>query len=222
MPALISAKREGRQVKKMIPGAGVAAVVLLATLASGCGGSAGKTSSASGASPTVSPRPKGVLAVIPTPGGPLGIATGFGSVWVTSENGSVLYRIDPATNKVIARIDVGHAMCGVPGIGFGRVWVPDCDFGPQGLVVVDPATNRVVRAIGDGVAGSVGLGAGRVWAGPRIDPATFGEQPLLKTGHDDLASSSGAGQSGCRMPFTPPITGTAMPPCSGSIRRPAR
>jgi DNA-binding beta-propeller fold protein YncE len=193
MPARISAKGKGKQMKKVIPAAGVAAVVLLAMLASGCGGSAGKASGAPAASPTGSPPPKGVLAVIRTPGGPLGIATGFGSVWVTSENGSVLYRIDPAANKVIARIDVGHAMCGVPGIGFGRVWVPDCDFGPQGLVVVDPATNRVVRAIGDQVAGSVGLGAGSVWAGPRIDPATLREQPLLNTGHDDLAIAFGDG-----------------------------
>ena len=179
-------------MKKTILVALIGTAMAAAIAATGCSASAridGNPSSP----PGTDQLPKGVLAVIPIMGSPLGLGAGFGSVWVTSENGNVLYRIDPATNKVVAQIDVGQAMCGTPAFGFGRVWVPDCNFGPHGLVVVDPATNHVVRTLADQVAGSVGIGAGSVWAGPRIDPATLSEQPLLRTGHDDLAITFGDG-----------------------------
>src|SRR5262249_13511908 len=147
-----------------------------AIAAAGCSGSA--RSGGPSSSPSPERLPKGVLAVIPTSGGPLGLGVGFGSVWVTSENGNVLYRIDPATKKVVANDKGGKAVRGGPGFGCGGVGVPDCNFGPHGLVVVAPATNRVVRTLADQVAGSVGIGAGSVWAGPRINPATLSEQPL--------------------------------------------
>jgi len=179
-------------MKKTILVALIGTAMAAAIAATGCSGSA-RTGGSPSSSPSPDQLPKGVLAVIPVMGGPLGLGAGFGSVWVTTENGIVLYRIDPATNKVVAQIDVGQAMCGTPAFGFGRVWVPDCNFGPHGLVVVDPATNHVVRTLADQVAGSVGIGAGSVWAGPRIDPATLSEQPLLRTGHDDLAITFGDG-----------------------------
>jgi len=179
-------------MKKTILVALIGTAMAAAIAATGCSGSA-RTGGSPSSSPSPDQLPKGVLAVIPVMGGPLGLGAGCGSVWVTTENGTVLYRIDPATDKVVARIDVGQAMCGTPAFGFGRVWVPDCNFGPHGLVVVDPATNHVVRTLADQVAGSVGIGAGSVWAGPRIDPATLSEQPLLRTGHDDLAITFGDG-----------------------------
>src|SRR5215467_10693576 len=185
-PRIVPPGNGASRRKKTILVALIGTAMAAAIAATGCSGSA-RTGGSPSSSPSPDQLPKGVLAVIPVMGGPLGLGACFGKVTVTTENGIVLYRIDPATNKVVAQIDVGQAMCGTPAFGFGRVWVPDCNFGPHGLVVVDPATNHVVRTLADQVAGSVGIGAGSVWAGPRIDPATLSEQPLLRTGHDDLA-----------------------------------
>jgi DNA-binding beta-propeller fold protein YncE len=113
---------------------------------------------------------------IPTPGFPGHIASGFGAVWVISHRGGFLYRIDPARNRVTATIDVSDALCWVPAVGAGAVWVANCG-GLAGFEVtykVDPRTNRVLRR----VPGSTPVfGAGSLWTALlmkgmvyRIDP----------------------------------------------------
>ena len=57
-------------------------------------------------------------------------------------------RIDPATNRVVARIEPGGAVVALAA-GFGAVWAIDI-FGDR-LLRIDPATNRVVarpRSVG--------------------------------------------------------------------------
>jgi hypothetical protein len=161
------------------PAAALIALTVIA--AAGCG-TAAKTSVTARHGPDscvgAPSAPKGVQAVICTPGDPLGIGVGFGSVWVTSHNGTLVYRISPATNKIIATLDTGHQMCGYPAAGYGRMWVPDCD---NGLTVINPATNRIIRWMSAGAL-SIGFGAGSVWAGPRIDPATLRTRPTNAPG----------------------------------------
>jgi DNA-binding beta-propeller fold protein YncE len=111
--------------------------------------------------------PKGVLAVIRAPGGPLLVAAGSGSVWVGSHRGTTLYRIDPATNKIIARVYLGMIACSVSA-GLGRVWVGGCA-GSLGTAVVDPANNQIAGLV-PYEALQVGFGAGSAWLATPPDP----------------------------------------------------
>ena len=111
-----------------------------------------------------------VLALAPVPAW-----ASMARVYITNSAGDSIHVIDPATNKVVATIDVG-----VPGgggdiaVGEGSVWVTSFEFP---LSRIDPSTNAVVQQFygkgGDAVR--VGLGsvwlsnleAGNVW---RLDP----------------------------------------------------
>jgi streptogramin lyase len=182
-----------------------AAVALLATA---CGSSGSATSDASGTLtpsfgpvpssasvapfPDTSKLPSGVLASITVGGGPLRMAAGFGSLWVATHRDTFLYRIDPATNEVTARIDVGQESCGTPGIGFGRVWALGCDPGTaNNLVVVDPSTNQVVGGLPYGGL-TLGFGDGDVWAPFRIDPETLEAGPKIHADGGDVVFGGGS------------------------------
>ena len=55
---------------------------------------------------------------------PIGLALGFGSVWVADLDAKAIARIDPSTGRIVARLPVG----GLPirlAVGFGSVWVRD-------------------------------------------------------------------------------------------------
>lgn len=86
------------------------------------------------------------------------------AVWVTDFNGSSVLRIDPATDRVVAKIDVADAM-GVLPVG-SSVWVTNHHEGT--VTVIDQRTNRPTETIRLGTAGSNGpyrlaAGAGSVW-----------------------------------------------------------
>lgn len=75
------------------------------------------------------------------------VTIGDGSVWVyrITNGQGVVYRIDPYTNQIVARIRVGHPNVAWPN-GYivdagGYVWIGDAG---STLSVVDPRTNRVV------------------------------------------------------------------------------
>src|SRR4051794_37720805 len=89
--------------------------------------------------------PPGVVA-IRTPGFPVHVSAGFRSIWVISHRGGYLYRIDPRTNRVVATIDVTDALCFVPTVAGGALWVSNCGglAAFETVYKVDPATNRVV------------------------------------------------------------------------------
>lgn len=72
--------------------------------------------------------------------GPFGLAAGAGSLWVGHESPTEVWRLDPATGKVSAKVDVGEA---VRGLAFGgdRLWVTT----GTGLLSIDPATNKTGR-----------------------------------------------------------------------------
>ena len=55
---------------------------------------------------------------------PIGLALGFGSVWVADLDAKAIARIDPVTGRIVARLAVG----GLPirlAVGFGSVCVRD-------------------------------------------------------------------------------------------------
>jgi DNA-binding beta-propeller fold protein YncE len=100
----------------------------------------------------VDPRTRRVTARIDA-GASVTLAAGADSIWAaTNASGSFdrpLLRIDPRTNRVVARIP-RRTPSGAPFPGGGfvtvagsRVWV----LSGTGALLVDPATNRVVRAV---------------------------------------------------------------------------
>jgi hypothetical protein len=83
-----------------------------------------------------------------------GLAAGFGSIWVTgtdpaspNQARTLVDRVDPATNRVIARIPLEGQGGADIAIGPDAVWV--AFFGKQhaGVARIDPATNQVVATI---------------------------------------------------------------------------
>jgi virginiamycin B lyase len=128
-----------------------------------------------------------VVAEIPTgvadPTGELSVATGAGSVWLLTDSSGVLSRIDPATNRISARISVQpHSYAAV--FGYGSVWSSTTGRSgadDEGWVQrIDPTTNRVTATIrvgptprflaaGEGGVWTLNQGDGTV---SRIDPAT--------------------------------------------------
>jgi Tol biopolymer transport system component/streptogramin lyase len=95
------------------------------------------------------------------------LAVGFGSVWATRgcEGGTEVVRIDPGTNRVVARVPLEEAYC--VEVGEGAVWATASG---AGLVArIDPASNEVVETIpvgagsGPGGIGCLAVGEGGVW-----------------------------------------------------------
>jgi streptogramin lyase len=113
---------------------------------------------------------------------PQHIAYGAGSIWIANgldiENPSrdkpSVSRLDPKTNKEIARIDTGLNMWGLA-LGGGSVWAagspPDCASSNEGaLVRIDPATNKVVGRTDVRCAWGVAATDEAVWVHSVIEP----------------------------------------------------
>jgi hypothetical protein len=81
----------------------------------------------------------------------IAVATGFRAIWSLGSSGT-LYRLSPATGKIVRRISLPVAAAYNIWIGGGSVWVAD-DRGFK-VVRVSPRTNRVVArvTVGDGPA----------------------------------------------------------------------
>lgn len=121
------------------------------------------------------PRPQPPLAVVSrthlSHGGSFP-AAGYGAIWVTGEG--VIYRVDPATAKIVATI-------AIPGIslkqshiatGAGAVWATG-RFGRWGVYRIDPRRNRVTAFIRlPPTPVVITVAYGQVWVGePRAGPA---------------------------------------------------
>ena len=102
----------------------------------------------------------GLVARIPTPRAPCGVGSGYGSVWVATDGGGRLLRIDPATNRVTRSVQVGRTACTLA-VGAGAVWT--VRYEADELVRVDPETWRVRRLTVDTTPVDVLVAAGSVW-----------------------------------------------------------
>ena len=117
-----------------------------------------------------------------------GMAADKNGIWVTEWNTSTLYRVDPTTLTVTAKIPAGVAPKGVVATGTA-VWVADTHDGS--VLRIDPATNKVVATIKVGPSGTSGpnwlaSGLGSIWVGipnaatvVRIDPTTNAIQATI-------------------------------------------
>jgi streptogramin lyase len=122
-------------------------------------------------------------------GAVIAVRPGFGSIWAL-DSGGTLYRLDPATGKVVRRAPLALAAAYNIWIGGGAVWVAD-DQAAQ-VVRVSPRTTRVIARVrtGDGPA-SMAFDGDTGWAIShrdttltRIDLTTNRSTPLARLGHD--------------------------------------
>jgi len=117
-----------------------------------------------------------------------GIAADKNGVWATDWDTSTLYRVNPTTGKVVAKIPAGLAPKGVLATG-SAVWGADTHGGA--VLRIDPVTNKVVATITVGPTGNsgpnwLGSGLGSIWVGipnastvVRIDPITNAIQATI-------------------------------------------
>ena len=96
------------------------------------------------------------------------------AIWATVKEANTIYRIDPATNKVVAEIRGGgfaHGILVLP----EAIWISNAH--ANSVTRIDPATNETVTIEGTGSGAGLAAGGGYVWASTRsdlfrIDPAT--------------------------------------------------
>ena len=115
--------------------------------------------------------------VIPTGNAPCGAAAGFGAVWVANDGSGTLARIDPRTNRVTRRLQLGRGVCSTA-MGAGAVWV--VNYRSSTLTGVDPRTYRTQTVRVAAVTYDVLVAFGKVWVTgwddgvvDEIDPATL-------------------------------------------------
>jgi virginiamycin B lyase len=114
-------------------------------------------------------------------GDPDWLAFSDDAVWVTNDKLKSVQRIDPRTNKVVAKIEFPSEPCSGLAFAFGTLWVPLCG-DPKSLARVDPATNKITAALPVGPAdseGGIAASQDSVWLISdengtllRIDPTT--------------------------------------------------
>jgi len=111
--------------------------------------------------------------------GPQGMTAGFGSVWVGDATSQSVYRVDPATNAVIATIHAptDSQACGDLAADTTGIWVGgSCD--TSVIWKIDPQTNTVSKTVDLSVdTGPIAVGLGSLWGViedwvVRIDPAS--------------------------------------------------
>lgn len=134
-----------------------------------------------------------MVATIPTPvsGESASLAFGEGAVWVTSgQANGVVYRVDPAANRVTAAIGVPGGAFGIV-VAAGTVWVtqylPEPD--PGHVARIDARSNRLLAPVEvPNMPGAIRYGLDAVWVTSRftvsrIDPHTGAvTQPLHRVG----------------------------------------
>ena len=87
------------------------------------------------------------------------------AVWVASLQPYVLHRIDPKTDREVAKIDLPGNPCSGLAAGFGSLWVPLCGAIPS-LARIDLATNALSAVYKIGPAaeeGGVAVSPDSVW-----------------------------------------------------------
>jgi len=122
----------------------IAAVVLAAVLAV----AAFLIADRSAGTPPPLVRPARILATITIPN-PGCCSVTHDAVWAAGHHNGLLYKIDPATNKIVRTWPVAGFEAGVPDADAGAVWVPSAE---GGLVRFDPLAGRVSAQIGDQAA----------------------------------------------------------------------
>ncbi len=106
-----------------------------------------------------------------------GVVVDFGSIWIAGSREVELYRLDPATNRIVATTDL-HSRPVALASGEGSVWVRQVDGTVQRF---DGSSGKLIATFATGAAdnsGEIVVGGGFVWINSRsvalmqIDPQT--------------------------------------------------
>lgn len=159
---------------------------------------------------------------IAEPRGETNVVAGAGSVWVPSNAEGEISRIDPATNEVIAKVEV------VPGtffLAFGQdaVWAVASE--TSTLQKIDPATNEVVGSVELGKQpGFLAAGEGFVWVQEqgdgtvaKVDPETLEVVGRTKVGESLLYGDIDTGDGKVWLRTTEDQTFVVIDAASGEI-----
>src|SRR5687767_8309996 len=129
--------------------------------------------------------PRGVISAVATGSEPVDSGIRLGEVWVANAGDSNVVHVDPQSNRVVATIPLDGPPQEVD-VGQENIWV--AGFGR--VSAIDPSSEEVIgyAEVGDvDVSISVSVGEGYVWAIVdesqlvRIDPATYGVEPVAAT-----------------------------------------
>jgi YVTN family beta-propeller protein len=135
------------------------------------------------------------------PGSAEGLATGGGSLWVTSPSDSgghdSVFRIDLRTRRLVDSVRVGHLPLYVT-FGYGSAWV--ANYKDDSVSVIRPGTDKPETIPVEGGPLGVAAGAGAIWVVAywnrellRIDPETRRVLHHIPVGAGPLAVTVGAG-----------------------------
>jgi YVTN family beta-propeller protein len=126
---------------------------------------------------------------------PSPVAVGDGSVWVAGN--TQVSRLDPQTDRVVARIGTGFSPSGIA-VAAGSVWVAENTENQVTRIDLGGATPTTIP-VGHGPLG-VAVGAGGVWVTnsgdgtvTRIDPAGGEAQATISVGRAPVGIAVGAG-----------------------------
>jgi YVTN family beta-propeller protein len=109
----------------------------------------------------IDPRTNRVVQTIPIPADALpAIAVGAGSVWATTENEGLVWRIEPGPRPVPRPIKVGVGV-GYIAFGDGAVWAANYVDGTVSRI--DPRTNAVTARVAVGTPRALAAGEGSAW-----------------------------------------------------------
>lgn len=78
-----------------------------------------------------------------------------GTVWVAGSGPYSVQRVDPATNKIVAKVTLPGEACSGLAFGFGSVWAPVCGAKPL-LARIDAQSNRIAALLPVAPAGPEG------------------------------------------------------------------
>jgi virginiamycin B lyase len=124
------------------------------------------------------------------------------AVWVASTKPYDIIRIDPATNKTLARVRIPGEACSGLAFGFDSVWVPICGSKPA-LVRIDATKNAISTTLPitpAGAEGGIAASEDSVWMVTdqhgtlvRVDPSTnnLRERILIPPGSFNPVFSGG-------------------------------
>jgi streptogramin lyase len=127
---------------------------------------------------------------------PRDVASGFGSIWVSSGPGGTVTRIDPKTGAHVATILLGAA-ASVFAVSPDAIWVTS--YQDVMVMKIDPSSNQVVGSVNPGGKGPLGIAYfdGYIWVAnhdgvPRgsvvkIDPAKMKVVDLIYLGDESQA-----------------------------------
>jgi hypothetical protein len=124
--------------------------------------------------------------------GPIDLASGFGSIWVTVPNINSVVRVDPLRAEVTAFIPLPAdvSACGSIGFGTDAVWVSSC-FDGKYIARIDPRTNRL-RSVLDlgGLVQDIATSGDVAYLVAGGDPDSSPETPgrLIELRADDTVS----------------------------------